>query len=63
MTITIKLWCTKCDCPLEHKGKALDCPVDGHFMVCPICKHRTVIFIEGTWNTLKTYISSIRIGV
>lgn len=59
--ITIKLWCTKCDHLLENKEIALDSPVDGRFMICPKCKHRIIIFIEGPLDDIKTYISSIRI--
>jgi hypothetical protein len=51
--IKIKVWCTKCDCLLEAKGKALDCPIDGIFIICPSCGYRATIFIEMTPLTSK----------
>lgn len=54
--ITIKFWCTKCDILMEVKGTAMDCPIDGTFIICPSCKHRIVFFIDGHKNgiTIKS---------
>lgn len=44
--ITPKIWCTDCDQWLIDSGVALDHPTDGTFYVCPVCKHRVVLFLE-----------------
>ena len=51
-----RIYCTDCDCDMEYFGKALDCPVNGSFYICPICKHRIVVFEKENKKKLESIL-------